>query len=134
MRKSSRWIFLHDRRGPGRGTYEVRLFRRLQDGLRWFVTIVVDPTSGWAAFMMSRFEAGQMVLSHEHGDGAAERLGHRVAVFCHFDRYGRIRDHTRAYIDALRNEGFDVVLVTNSRALAAADRTWARERVAHVVV
>jgi hypothetical protein len=73
-----------------------------------------------------------MVLSHE--PGAPERLGHRVAVFCHFDRYGRIRDHTRVYIEALRDEGFDVVLVTNSRALAAADHTWALGRVAHVVI
>jgi hypothetical protein len=112
----------------------VRLFHGLQNGLTWLVNNIVYPAVGWAAFVMSRFETGQMVLLHEHGDGAPERLGPRVVVFCHFDRYGRIRDHTRVYIDALRNEGFDVVFVTNSSTLAAADHTWARGRVARVVV
>jgi lipopolysaccharide biosynthesis protein len=112
----------------------VRLFRGLQNGLRWFAVHIVPPAIGWAAFVMSRFETGQMVLVHEHGDGASERLSSRVAVFSHFDPYGRIRDHTRAYIDALRNEGFDVVLVTNSHTLAPADRAWALGRVAHLVV
>jgi Rhamnan synthesis protein F len=100
----------------------------------WFAVHIAAPVIGWAAFVLSRFETGQMVLFHEPGDGASAPLGPRVAVFCHFDRHGRIRDHTRAYIDALRNEGFAVVFVTNSRELAAADRTWVRGRVAHLVV
>jgi lipopolysaccharide biosynthesis protein len=57
-----------------------------------------------------------------------------VVVFCHFDGQGRIRDHTRDYINALRDEGFDIVFVTNSGQLAPPDLAWLRARAARVVI
>jgi hypothetical protein len=101
---------------------------------QWFVGNIVDPTIGWAAFTISRLKARPTILSHEHGDGAREQLGSRIVIFCHFDRHGRIRDHTRRYIDALQAEGFETVFVTNSSCLALSDLAWVRGRVARIVV
>lgn len=88
---------------------------------------------GWAAFIVSRFETGPAILSDEPGDRARDGLGTHVAVFCHFDAHGRIFDHTRAYIEALCTEKFDVVFVTNSSHLAPADHAWLRVRAARIV-
>jgi hypothetical protein len=55
-------------------------------------------------------------------------------IFCHFDKRGRIRDHTRAYIDALRAEGLDVVFVSNAELLAPPDLAWVRERAVRVMI
>jgi hypothetical protein len=112
----------------------VMLFPRLWSGLQWLVANIAGPMVGWMAVTISRFETGQMVVSHVRGDDAPKQLGPRVAVFCHFDRHGRILDHTRFYVDALRSEGFDVVFVTNSRTLTPVDLAWIRGRVAHLMV
>lgn len=64
---------------------------------------------------------------------APEQLGPRVVVFCHFDAHGRIHDHTRAYLDALHAEGFDLVFVTNSSCLAPLDLAWIRPRAISIV-
>jgi hypothetical protein len=89
---------------------------------------------GYVAFVISHIEAGRTVLSTEPGQGAPEQLGSRVVVFVHFDRKGEIRDHTRAYIDALRVAGLDVVFVTNAARLAPQDLAWVGERVARVMI
>jgi len=105
----------------------------LSSQLPFLVRSIFDPAIGWAAFILSPFEMGQTVVSHERGDCSPERLSPRVVMFSHFDRHGQVRDHTRYYIDALRAEGFDVVFVTNSRRLALPDLVWVRERSAHMV-
>jgi hypothetical protein len=89
---------------------------------------------GWVAFGISKFETGNAILSSVPGEGAPEQLGPRVVVFNHFDGQGRIRDHTRAYIDALRLEGMDIVFVTNSGHLAPSDLSWIRSRAARVLI
>jgi hypothetical protein len=89
---------------------------------------------GLAAFAWSHLEQGPQILSQTSGDGAPERLGPRVVVFCHFDARGRVRDHTRAYLDALRAEALDIVFVSNAGYLAAADMAWLRGRVARIIV
>ena len=108
------------------------------DTIRYIVSVpfigrVVDPTIAWAAFALSCFETGPTIIAHERGEAGLERLGARVAVFCHFDRQGRIRDHTRHYLDALRAEGLDLVFVSNSYPLAPADLAWIRSRAVRLV-
>jgi hypothetical protein len=110
------------------------LLCRLLSSVRGLVRTIGNPVIGWVAFAISRFATDQAVISHERGDGAPERLGSRVAVFCHFDRHGRIRDHTRLYIKALQAEGLEIVFVTNSRRLAPEDLAWVRGRTARLVV
>jgi Rhamnan synthesis protein F len=95
---------------------------------------LVTPLIMWVAFVISRFEARQVVISTERGHNAPASIGPRVVVFSHFDRHGQVRDHTRAYIDALRAEGLDVVFVSNARRLAPSDLAWVRERAAHIVM
>jgi lipopolysaccharide biosynthesis protein len=65
---------------------------------------------------------------------APERLGSRVVVFCHFDGRGRIRPHTRAYIDVLRDEGLDLVFVSNAARFGEEDLAWLRRRAARIIV
>jgi hypothetical protein len=88
----------------------------------------------WGALLISRFETGNMVISDERGQDAPEHLGPRAVLFSHFDRHGHIRDHTRAYVDALRSEGLDVVFVSNSQRLAPLDLAWVRTRAARIMV
>lgn len=97
---------------------------------RSFATLAL----GYAAFTVARFETGQTILSNEPGHGAPTQLGPRVVVFVHFDRKGEIRDHTRAYIDALRAEGLDIVFVTNSAHLAPPDYAWVHAKVARIII
>jgi hypothetical protein len=66
--------------------------------------------------------------------GRQPELGPRVALFCHFDRFGQIHPHTRRYIEELIAAGFCIVLVSNSGRLAAPDAAWAAERVARILV
>ncbi len=86
---------------------------------------------GWSSYALSFLDLRSTVLSHVQGD---EQIGPRVAVFCHFDRKGRIRDHTRQYIDTLRTEGLTIVFVTNAGKLDPVDLAWLRARAAHIIV
>jgi len=88
----------------------------------------------WVAFAISRFETRDVLISSERGHNAPALIGPRVVVFSHFDKHGQIRGHTRAYIDALRAEGLDVVFVSNARRLAPSDLAWVRERAVHIVI
>lgn len=103
------------------------------DKLQFLIKITSGVMMGWAAFLISHVETGKTVISHERGDRSPEQLGARVAIFCHFDKFGQIRDHIRHYVNALRAEGFEIVFVTNSRSLAPPDLTWAREHAACLV-
>ncbi len=98
--------------------------------VRWLFNLPVV-AGGWKAYLLSRFERGSMIVSAEAGAGS---LGARVAVFCHFDGGGRIRAHTRRYIDALRAEGLDIAFVTNAGHLAPEDLGWIRSRAAQVII
>jgi hypothetical protein len=89
---------------------------------------------GWVAFAASHFETGTMILTDEPGDEAADQLGSRVVIFCHFDGQGRIRDHIRTYIDALIAEQLDLVFVTNSGSLAPLDHAWIRLRASRILL
>src|SRR5690348_13729704 len=44
-------------------------------------------------------------------------LGPRVAIFCHFDRRGEVREHVLHYVSGLGRAGFEIVFVTNSGRL-----------------
>jgi hypothetical protein len=88
---------------------------------------------GWTAFTLSRFDIGVTILSDEPGSRTRGPLGPRVVIFCHFDRQGCVRAHTRRYIEALCAEGLDMVFVTNSGHLAPSDLGWIRERAARIV-
>ncbi|MFC0386368.1 rhamnan synthesis F family protein [Muricoccus vinaceus] len=87
---------------------------------------------GWAAFALSHLETGSTVLFDE--PGLAGPPGPHVAVFCHFDGAGRIREHTRAYVEALRAERLGVVFVTNAGHLEPEDLEWVRARASRVVI
>jgi hypothetical protein len=65
--------------------------------------------------------------------GAAP-LGPRVALFCHWDGGGRVREHTRRYVEALRAEGLSVVLASNAERLTAGDAKWAASVCAVVIL
>lgn len=110
-----------------------RLPRLLRHPLH-FAMQVFCWAQGLAAFAWSQFEQGPQILSQISGEGAPERLSQRVVVFCHFDVRGRVRDHTRAYLDALRAEALDIVFVSNAGYLAAADLAWLRGCVARIIV
>lgn len=88
----------------------------------------------WMAGVLSRFETRDVVISNESGHNAPESMSPRVVVFCHFDRHGQIRHHTRAYIDALRAENFDIVFVSNAGRLEPPDLAWVSERAVRIVV
>jgi hypothetical protein len=61
-------------------------------------------------------------------------LGTRIAIFCHFDRKGRVAEHARRYVDALRAADLSIVFVTNAGRLEAEAREWLLERCAWVIV
>jgi hypothetical protein len=61
-------------------------------------------------------------------------LGERVCVFVHFDARGVLRAHTRRYLEALAAEGFALVVVDNSPALAAESVEYLRGRCARILL
>ena len=86
-----------------------------------------------AAQLLARIERRNHVVAVHEGVTFAE-LTPRVAIFCHFDRAGRVREPTRIYLEALRSEGLSVVVVTNAGWLAEPDLAWLRKRTAAIVI
>jgi Rhamnan synthesis protein F len=107
---------------------------RVRRGIMARAKVIFGSLAGWGAFVASMLDRRGTVLSVERRDGAAGQLGPRVVVFCHFDAQGRIRDHTKAYMDALCNEGLTMVFVSNSARLAPPDLAWVRLRAACIVL
>ncbi|MCA3311668.1 MAG: hypothetical protein ING06_01170 [Roseomonas sp.] len=64
----------------------------------------------------------------------AEQIKDKVCVFSHFDRRGHIWPHTRDYIDALIEEGFAVVFVSNSASLNSDSEAFATSRSAAIIL
>jgi hypothetical protein len=64
----------------------------------------------------------------------AEQIKDKVCVFSHFDRRGHIWPHTRNYIDALIEEGFAVVFVSNSASLNSDSEAFATSRSAAIIL
>lgn len=64
----------------------------------------------------------------------AEQIKDKVCVFSHFDRRGHIWPHTRDYIDALIEEGFAVVFVSNSASLNSDSEAFAASRSAAIIL
>ncbi|HTU53571.1 MAG TPA: rhamnan synthesis F family protein [Acetobacteraceae bacterium] len=62
-----------------------------------------------------------------------DMLGPKVAVFCHFDRAGRIRDDLRHYLAELGRCGFSIVFVSNSRRLQPAEIVFLQKHCAGVI-
>lgn len=89
-------------------------------------------TGARAAQGLSLLERRDHVLSER--PGAVPLARETAAVFCHFDPEGRVRAHTRRYVEALNEAGAAVVFVTNSGRLGEEDAVWLRERTAHVIV
>lgn len=107
---------------------------RLGRGLRGLLLRCLDAAGAWCARGLAAVDRRSAVRSVAPGDDASDGFAPRVVVFCHFDRHGQIRDHTRDYVDALRAEAFDVVFVSNAGRLAAADLAWLRGRAARIVL
>ena len=63
-----------------------------------------------------------------------EQIKDKVCVFSHFDRRGHIWLHTRDYIDALIEEGFAVVFVSNSASLNSDSEAFATSRSAAIIL
>lgn len=61
-------------------------------------------------------------------------LGPKVAVFCHFDRAGRIREDVRHYLAELVRCGFSIVFVSNSRTLQPTDIAFVQNHCSGVVM
>jgi hypothetical protein len=85
-----------------------RTLRLMRSGIRYAVL----PRLAWA-FGFTR--SNRQTVSVWPKSGIP--LGPRVAVFCHFDRAGDIREHVLHYLRSLNAEGFSVVFVTNSGRL-----------------
>jgi hypothetical protein len=64
----------------------------------------------------------------------AEQIKDKVCIFSHFDRRGHIWPHTRDYIDALIEEGFAVVFVSNSASLNSDSEAFATSRSAAIIL
>lgn len=76
----------------------------------------------------------------DHGSEVIERrsgaaaLGQRCCVFVHFDARGVVRPHTRAYLLALRQAGFGIILVTNAGHLEPDSAQWLAEHCALILI
>ena len=105
----------------------LRLVLRLST---WCSNRIVGTTAAW----FSAVERTSAVVESFSGDQLVPSDMSRVVLFCHFDRHGRVREHTRGYIEALIQEGLDVVFVTNSGHLSEQDRLWLRLRVTRIVI
>jgi hypothetical protein len=70
------------------------------------------------------------VLRHERGHATLVSAGRRVALYAHYAPSGRISPMVREQLAAYRDQGFDVVLVTNSGSVDetswndAAEHCW----------
>ena len=60
-------------------------------------------------------------------------LGPKIAILCHFDRAGRLREDLRHYIRELARVDFTVILVSNSPRLDSAAEAFAAQHCAGVV-
>ncbi|HUZ63010.1 MAG TPA: rhamnan synthesis F family protein [Acetobacteraceae bacterium] len=64
----------------------------------------------------------------------SRRLGPRVAVFCHYDRAGRINPAVRNYLVTLERCGLSIVFVTNAGFLRPDAMAFVRELCAAVII
>lgn len=88
--------------------------------------------SAYASYGLSYVRARRQIISVASGtDGA---LGASVALFVHFDRHGRVADHTLNYITSLGAAGFSVVFVTNSGRLDPTAAEALRDLCAAVII
>ncbi len=68
-------------------------------------------------------------------DGARTLHGAaKVAIFVHFDRGGQVHDYVLFYLSALREAGFEIVLVSNGPDLPPASLAAVRPFCAHVIL
>lgn len=65
------------------------------------------------------------------GEGA---LGPKIAVFCHFDRAGRIRDDLKHYLAELVRCGFSIVFVSNAPFLLPAEMAFLQRYCAGLIM
>lgn len=105
-----------------------RLLRRLLHLTReaWAATVIS------LAMQLARLERHRRTIRSL--SPGAQPLGPRVALFCHWDRRGRIAEHVRCYLEALRAEGLAVVFVSNAGWLANEDAHWIASVSAAVIV
>lgn len=113
------------------------VFRVLRHLAKAIVRAFRDATrsaTAYLAFLLSHAETGRMIVSVTEGSDTQDQLGPSVVVFAHFDRTGRIPDHTRAYVRALRAEGLEIVFVSNAGRLAAADLAWISGEASRILI
>ncbi len=82
-------------------------------GLHKFVRLMLM----YAAFGVSLLPARRSQIVEEHPAGSSLAAAKRVAIFVHFDCYGRIHDFVLHYLNALRDAGFAIVFVSNAPKL-----------------
>ncbi|HUC18207.1 MAG TPA: rhamnan synthesis F family protein [Acetobacteraceae bacterium] len=63
-----------------------------------------------------------------------ERLGREIALFCHFDRAGRIRTDLRLYLKALAHSGLGIIFVSNAPRLPPEEMLFLQDHCAGVVL
>lgn len=61
-------------------------------------------------------------------------LGRRIAVFVHFDPAGEVQRYVLPYLQALQDQGLDIIFVTNSGKLTEHARTALRPLCAAILV
>jgi hypothetical protein len=84
------------------------------------------------ALLLARFDRRPTLRSVSPIRGGV--LGPKVAVFCHFDRAGRIREDVRHYLAELLRCGFSIVFVSNSRTLQPRDMAFVQNHCSIVIM
>jgi hypothetical protein len=104
-----------------------RLARRLASGLRNAFDAALLPVG----LLLARLDRRPTIRAAS--PIRQDLLGPKVALFCHFDRAGRIRDDLRHYLAELGRCGFSVVFVSNSRRLQPAEIIFLQKHCAGVI-
>jgi hypothetical protein len=106
----------------------VRMARFLARALRDSLDAMLLP-AGFALAWLDRRPTIRSVLPIRE-----DRLGPKIAVICHFDRGGRIREDLRLYLAELARCGFSVIFVSNAPKLAPDEILFLEDHCAGVIM
>lgn len=104
--------------------------------IKRFIRSLLHPFKWWVVVPLARligFVRSTRQINHVWPQGEIA-LGPKVALFMHFDRYGLVRPQLLHYMRELRDNGRDVVFVSNSRKMKKEALATLQEICAGVIV